>query len=101
MEPVWKQNADQNALRSSKNLQAPCYKLWVGGIREALVICPKWGSKMDTKPLLEATWGGPRSDQAAFGLLEGSWKPPEAKKKVLLTRSEALQEEFQDSSQLS
>ena len=33
----------------------------------------KMGSKMDPKRLLEASWGGPGSAQAAFGLLEASW----------------------------
>ena len=35
---------------------------------------PKMVSKMVPKRLLEATWGCPGSAQAAFGLLEASWR---------------------------
>ena len=37
------------------------------GIQKEAKMVPTW--------VLEATWGGPRSAPAAFGLLEASWRP--------------------------
>ena len=59
---------------------------------------------MEPKLILETTQKGQRSVQAAFCLLEASWKPPgrlQGRKKVLWTRSWAVLAEFQDRFQRS
>ena len=66
--------------------------------------CFKMVCEMETEQLLEITWGGPGSAQAAFGILEASWRAlgsVRSRKQVLLTRSWALYEESQDSFQRS
>ena len=65
--------------------------------------CQKQAKMMPTW-VLEATWGGPKSAQAAFGLLEASWKALGGlldQKEVLLIGSWRLLEKFQDSFQRS
>ena len=64
----------------------------------------KQQAKMVPTLVLEATWGGPRSAQAAFVILEASWNALGVlsdQKKVLLIGSWRLLEEFQDSFQRS
>ena len=54
---------------------------------------PKMVCEMETERLLEITGGGPGSAQAAFGILEASWRAlgsVRSRKKVLSTRSWAL-----------